>query len=115
LLGIGVIFAFHRGQHPGSTAGVGIELWQPARPASTPRARAVAGGGEQPGGKWTVDLEMLLDHALLDYPITAQQSLKIPSKGASLRLNQPVDAYLGDLLVCACVDFPVLPRGYVSS
>lgn len=61
------------------------------------------------------DLEMLVDHALFDYPITAQQSLKIPSKGASLRLNQPVDAYLGDLLVCACVDFAVLPRGYVGS
>jgi hypothetical protein len=61
------------------------------------------------------DLEMLIDHALFDWPITAQQSLKVPSMGVSLRLTQPVDARLGDLLVCACVDFSVLPRGYVSS
>jgi hypothetical protein len=39
-------------------------------------------------------------------------SLKIPSFGVFLELDHPVDAALGDLLVAACVDTALAPRGY---
>ncbi len=41
-------------------------------------------------------------------------TLKAPSAGAMLELRGPVTAQLGDLLASACVDFSVLPRGYVA-
>lgn len=39
---------------------------------------------------------------------------KAPSAGAMLTLAAPVNAHLGDVLAAACVDFSVLPRGYVA-
>jgi hypothetical protein len=41
-------------------------------------------------------------------------SLKAPSAGAMLRLHAPVAPALGDVLAAACVDFSVLPRGYIG-
>ncbi|ORV43818.1 hypothetical protein [Mycobacterium conspicuum] len=41
-------------------------------------------------------------------------TLKAPSAGALLQLNAPVAAELGDVLAAACVDFSVLPRGYIA-
>jgi hypothetical protein len=41
-------------------------------------------------------------------------SLKAPSAGAMLRLSAPVGPELGDVLAAACVDFSVLPRGYIA-
>jgi hypothetical protein len=41
-------------------------------------------------------------------------SLKVPSAGVMLQLNAPVAAELGDVLAAACVDFSVLPRGYIA-
>jgi hypothetical protein len=40
--------------------------------------------------------------------------LKAPSAGAMLKLSTPVRPELGDLLAAACVDFSVLPRGYIA-
>ena len=41
-------------------------------------------------------------------------TLKAPSAGAMLKLDAPVTPDLGDLLAAACVDFSVLPRGYIA-
>ncbi|OBH48533.1 hypothetical protein [Mycobacterium mantenii] len=41
-------------------------------------------------------------------------TLKAPSAGAMLTLAAPVNPYLGDVLAAACVDFSVLPRGYIG-
>ena len=41
-------------------------------------------------------------------------SLKAPSAGVLLQLNAPVAPELGDVLAAACVDFSVLPRGYIA-
>jgi hypothetical protein len=41
-------------------------------------------------------------------------SLKPPSAGALLQLRAPVAPALGDVLAAACVDFSVLPRGYIA-
>ncbi|WP_156746908.1 hypothetical protein [Mycobacterium sp. E2733] len=41
-------------------------------------------------------------------------TLKAPSAGAMLTLAAPVDPQLGDVLAAACVDFSVLPRGYIE-
>lgn len=41
-------------------------------------------------------------------------SLKAPSAGAMLELRAPVAPALGDILAAACVDFSVLPRGYIA-
>jgi hypothetical protein len=41
-------------------------------------------------------------------------TLKAPSAGAMLTLAAPVDPHLGDVLAAACVDFSVLPRGYIG-
>ena len=41
-------------------------------------------------------------------------SLKAPSAGALLQLRAPVAPQLGDVLAAACVDFSVLPRGYIA-
>jgi hypothetical protein len=41
-------------------------------------------------------------------------SLKAPSAGTMLTLTAPVPSELGDLLAAACVDFSVLPRGYIA-
>lgn len=40
-------------------------------------------------------------------------TLTAPSAGTMLRLAAPVPAAVGDVLAAACVDFAVLPRGYV--
>ncbi len=40
-------------------------------------------------------------------------SLKAPSAGAMLKLCAPVTPELGEVLAAACVDFSVLPRGYI--
>ena len=42
-------------------------------------------------------------------------TLKAPSAGAMLTLAAPVDPHVGDVLAAACVDFSVLPRGYIES
>lgn len=41
-------------------------------------------------------------------------TLKAPSAGAMLELRAPVRPVLGDMLAAACVDFSVLPRGYIA-
>lgn len=41
-------------------------------------------------------------------------SLKAPSAGVLLELRAPVAPEVGDVLAAACVDFWVLPRGYVA-
>ena len=41
-------------------------------------------------------------------------SLKAPSAGALLQLHAPVAPAVGDVLAAACVDFSVLPRGYIA-
>jgi hypothetical protein len=41
-------------------------------------------------------------------------TLKAPSAGAMLTLAAPVHPALGDVLAAACVDFSVLPRGYIA-
>ncbi|KKC03367.1 hypothetical protein [Mycobacterium nebraskense] len=41
-------------------------------------------------------------------------TLKAPSAGAMLTLAAPVYPQLGDVLAAACVDFSVLPRGYIE-
>lgn len=41
-------------------------------------------------------------------------TLKAPSAGAMLTLAAPVSPQLGDVLAAACVDFSVLPRGYIE-
>lgn len=41
-------------------------------------------------------------------------TLKAPSAGAMLELRAPVHPVLGDMLAAACVDFSVLPRGYIA-
>jgi hypothetical protein len=41
-------------------------------------------------------------------------ALKPPSAGVLLKLSAPVAPELGDVLAAACIDFSVLPRGYIS-
>lgn len=41
-------------------------------------------------------------------------SLKVPSAGVLLELRAPVAPEVGDVLAAACVDFSVLPRGYIA-
>ena len=41
-------------------------------------------------------------------------SLKGPSAGVLLKLSAAVPPELGDVLAAACVDFSVLPRGYIA-
>ena len=57
------------------------------------------------------DIEEEAWRLLLDYNVP---SLKAPSAGALLRLRARVAPQLGDLLAAACIDFPVLPRGYIA-
>jgi hypothetical protein len=57
------------------------------------------------------DIDSEAMQLLFDYNVNAQ---KTPSAGALLRLRAPVAAELGDVLAAACVDFSVLPRGYVA-
>ena len=46
---------------------------------------------------------------------TVYSTRKLPSAGTMLQLHAPVHDVLGDVLVAACVDFAVLPRGYLAS
>jgi hypothetical protein len=57
------------------------------------------------------DIEEEAYQLLLNYNVT---SLKAPSYGALLNLSAPVHPVLGDVLAAACVDFSVLPRGYIG-
>jgi antitoxin (DNA-binding transcriptional repressor) of toxin-antitoxin stability system len=41
-------------------------------------------------------------------------ALKPPSAGVLLKLSAPVAPELGDVLAAACLDFSVLPRGYIA-
>ena len=41
-------------------------------------------------------------------------ALKAPSAGVLLELGAPVAPEVGDVLAAACVDFAVLPRGYIA-
>jgi hypothetical protein len=41
-------------------------------------------------------------------------ALKAPSAGVLLELRAPVAPEVGDVLAAACVDFSVLPRGYIA-
>ena len=57
------------------------------------------------------DIDSEAMQLLFDYNVNAQ---KTPSAGALLRLRAPVAPELGDVMAAACVDFSVLPRGYVA-
>ncbi|MBW0014478.1 hypothetical protein [Mycobacterium sp.] len=57
------------------------------------------------------DIEEEAFRLLFDSNVT---SLKAPSAGALLQLGAPVAPQLGDVLAAACVDFSVLPRGYIA-
>jgi hypothetical protein len=57
------------------------------------------------------DIDSEAMQLLFDYNVNAQ---KLPSAGALLRLRAPVAPELGDVMAAACVDFSVLPRGYVA-
>jgi len=57
------------------------------------------------------DIEEEAYQLLLNYNVT---SLKAPSAGTLLKLSAPVSPQLGDVLAAACVDFSVLPRGYIA-
>lgn len=57
------------------------------------------------------DIDSEAMQLLFDYNVNAQ---KLPSAGALLRLRAPVAPVLGDVMAAACVDFSVLPRGYVA-
>ena len=57
------------------------------------------------------DIDSEAMQLLFDYNINVQ---KTPSAGALLQLRAPVAAEFGDVLAAACVDFSVLPRGYVA-
>ena len=57
------------------------------------------------------DIDSEAMQLLFDYNVNTQ---KTPSAGALLQLRAPVAAELGDVLAAACVDFSVLPRGYVA-
>lgn len=56
----------------------------------------------------------LIDYELFGFSRNSNQSGKLPARGTVLQLTAPVDPALGDLLVCAGIDFAVLPRGYVA-
>jgi hypothetical protein len=57
------------------------------------------------------DIDSEAMQLLFDYNVNTQ---KLPSAGALLRLRTPVAPVLGDVMAAACVDFSVLPRGYVA-
>ena len=57
------------------------------------------------------DIDSEAMQLLFDYNINVQ---KTPSAGALLQLRAPVAPEFGDVLAAACVDFSVLPRGYVA-
>jgi hypothetical protein len=57
------------------------------------------------------DIDSEAMQLLFDYNVNTQ---KLPSAGVLLRLRAPVAPELGDVLAAACVDFSVLPRGYVA-
>ena len=59
---------------------------------------------------WT-DLHNEAVQLLLDQNVG---SLKAPSAGVLLQLAAPVPPVLGDVLAAACIDFTVLPRGYLA-
>ncbi|MDT5114674.1 MAG: hypothetical protein QOE30_413 [Mycobacterium sp.] len=60
-------------------------------------------------GRHDIDSEAM--QLLFDYNVNAQ---KTPSAGALLKLHAPVPPEFGDIMAAACVDFSVLPRGYVA-
>jgi hypothetical protein len=57
------------------------------------------------------DIDSEAMQLLFDYNVNVQ---KTPSAGALLKLRAPVAPEFGDILAAACVDFSVLPRGYVA-
>jgi antitoxin (DNA-binding transcriptional repressor) of toxin-antitoxin stability system len=57
------------------------------------------------------DIDSEAMQLLFDYNVNAQ---KTPSAGALLKLHAPVPPEFGDIMAAACVDFSVLPRGYVA-
>jgi hypothetical protein len=57
------------------------------------------------------DIDSEAMQLLFDYNVNTQ---KLPSAGALLKLRAPVAPELGDVMAAACVDFSVLPRGYVA-
>ncbi|MEE6139872.1 hypothetical protein SKC41_26540 [Mycobacterium sp. 050128] len=57
------------------------------------------------------DIDSEAMQLLFDYNVNTQ---KTPSAGALLKLRGPVAPELGDIMAAACVDFSVLPRGYVA-
>ena len=59
---------------------------------------------------WT-DIQTEATQLLLNQNVA---SLKAPSAGVLLQLSAPVAPELGDVLAAACVDFSVLPRGYIA-
>jgi hypothetical protein len=57
------------------------------------------------------DIEAEAIQLMFNYNVA---TLKAPSAGAMLKLHAPVTPELGDVLAAACVDFSVLPRGYIA-
>jgi hypothetical protein len=55
-----------------------------------------------------------IDHEIFGFTLHSSTALRTPALGTVIQLAAPVDPRLGDLLVCAAVDFSVLPRGYIK-
>jgi hypothetical protein len=55
-----------------------------------------------------------IDHEVWGYTMHNYTTLKVPAIGTVLAITTPASAHLTDLLYAACVDFAVLPRGYVD-
>jgi hypothetical protein len=85
-------------------------------------ARGTIGFCPPPGHELGVLTLMTVRTAWTDIQTEATQlllsqnvgSLKAPSAGVLLQLSAPVAPELGDMLAAACVDFSVLPRGYIA-
>jgi hypothetical protein len=57
------------------------------------------------------DIDSEVSQLMFHYNVA---TLKAPSAGAMLTLTAPVHPAVGDVLAAACVDFSVLPRGYIA-
>jgi hypothetical protein len=57
------------------------------------------------------DIDSEVSQLMFHYNVA---TLKVPSAGAMLTLTAPVHPAVGDVLAAACVDFSVLPRGYIA-
>jgi hypothetical protein len=55
-----------------------------------------------------------INHEAWGYAMHNYSILKVPAIGTVPAITTPASAQLTDLLCAACVDFAVLPRGYVE-